>query len=274
MLPGPLTRGIVEAAERQRERSLSGQRKNKGVPQSLQKPRPTAWEALNTPGAPDPCELGQLHTSQRCKVTAEHLLVHPTVADVRIGRLGEEDVADHSAFNILRYGGACAIQAWKLLSVARFGASRLARGMGNLPARLRTVQPSQTNVSAARVKPRKHWVPKAVGLSRKGQETSVSGHGLDGDTTWTSETSMLMHRILAVLLWVLAAIAAFAISAVWIIDAQSGMVSAWVILPFFWSAAVLSILGHYLAQWRPPIARYLARHRPLAGPRAGAELPG
>ena len=112
------------------------------------------------------------------------------------------------------------------------------------------------------------------GLSRKGQETSVSGHGLDGDTTWTSETSMLKHRILAVLLWVLAAIAAFAISAVWIIDAQSGMVSAWVILPFFWSAAVLSILGHYLAQWRPPIARYLARHRPLAGPRAGAELPG
>ncbi len=34
---------------------------------------------------------------------------------------------------------------------------------------------------------------------------------------------MLMHRILAVLLWVLAAaFAAFAICAVWIIDAQSG----------------------------------------------------
>lgn len=85
---------------------------------------------------------------------------------------------------------------------------------------------------------------------------------------------MLMHKILAALLWVLAAVVLFALCAVWIIDAQSGMVSAWVILPFFWSAAVLSVLVHYLAQWRTPIAGYLARHRPLAGRRAGAELPG
>ena len=85
---------------------------------------------------------------------------------------------------------------------------------------------------------------------------------------------MLMHRISAALLWTLAAVVAFAVCAVWIADAQRGVVSAWVILPFFWSAAVLAVVGHHLAQWLGPLARYLARHRPLAGPRAGAELPG
>jgi hypothetical protein len=92
--------------------------------------------------------------------------------------------------------------------------------------------------------------------------------------TGTSETSMLMHKILAVLLWVLAAFVLFTLCAVWIIDAPSGMVSAWGILPFFWSAAVLAVLGHNVAQRWAPVSRYLARHRSLAGPRTGAELPG
>ena len=85
---------------------------------------------------------------------------------------------------------------------------------------------------------------------------------------------MLMHRISAALLWTLAAVVAFAVCAVWIADAQHGVVSAWVILPFFWSAAVLAVVGNYLAQWRAPLARYLARYRLLARPRTGAELPG
>ena len=85
---------------------------------------------------------------------------------------------------------------------------------------------------------------------------------------------MLMHKISALLLWTFAAAVAFAVCAVWFADAQRGSVSAWVILPFFWSAAVLAAVGHYLAQWWAPLARYLARHRPLAGPRTGAELPG
>jgi hypothetical protein len=87
---------------------------------------------------------------------------------------------------------------------------------------------------------------------------------------WTSEISMLLNRISAALLWILAAPVAFAIGAVWIADAQSGVVSAWVILPFFWSAAVLVAVGHYVAQWRAP----LARHKSLADPRGSAELPG
>lgn len=83
---------------------------------------------------------------------------------------------------------------------------------------------------------------------------------------------MLMRRLLALLISVVAFVAAFAVCAIWIFDA--GMASAWIIVPFFWSAAGLALLMHYLAQLRSPIARYLARRRPLAGPRAGVQLPG
>ena len=84
---------------------------------------------------------------------------------------------------------------------------------------------------------------------------------------------MLMPRILAVLLWPLAVVVVFAVCAYWIVDAQSGKISAWVILPFFWGAALMAVVAHYVAQWRDPISRYLASHKPLAGPRPGAELP-
>jgi hypothetical protein len=88
-----------------------------------------------------------------------------------------------------------------------------------------------------------------------------------------------MPRLLAAALWSLAA--AFAVCAFWIVGAQSGMVSAWVILPFFWSAAVLAVLGRYLAQTGASMAhylaqrfvRYLARSRPLGGSGARAGLP-
>jgi hypothetical protein len=85
---------------------------------------------------------------------------------------------------------------------------------------------------------------------------------------------MLMHRISAALLWTLAAVVAFAVCAVWIADAQRGVVSAWVILPFFWSAAVLAVVGHHLTQWLAPVIGHLARRKSLAGPRGSAELPG
>ncbi|MBX9589161.1 MAG: hypothetical protein K2X43_07645 [Hyphomonadaceae bacterium] len=84
---------------------------------------------------------------------------------------------------------------------------------------------------------------------------------------------MLMPRVWVALIWVLAAAAVFSMCAVWIVDAHSGMVGAWTLLAFFWSAALLSVLGHYLVKWRDPVARYLARRKPLAGPRRGAQLP-
>ena len=77
---------------------------------------------------------------------------------------------------ILRYGRACAIQAWKLLFVTRLGASTLARSVRDSRAKLRTVQPSQTNVFAARFQAQENTgLPGAVGLSRECQGTSVSG---------------------------------------------------------------------------------------------------
>lgn len=83
--------------------------------------------------------------------------------------------------------------------------------------------------------------------------------------------SMLLHRVFATLLWICAFVSAFCI---WAASARSGMIGAWTILPFFWSAAGLSVLVHYFAQMRAPIGRYLARHRLLAARRGGAEQLG
>jgi hypothetical protein len=55
---------------------------------------------------------------------------------------------------------------------------------------------------------------------------------------------------------------------------ESGRIGAWALVVLYWGAAVLAALVHYIAQRQDPVDRYLARHRPLAGPRPGAELPG
>ena len=83
---------------------------------------------------------------------------------------------------------------------------------------------------------------------------------------------MLMHSISAALLWTLAAVFAFAVCAVWIADAQSGVVSAWVVLPFFWSAAVLAVVGHHLAQWLAPLSRAPPAPFPTSDGRRTARL--
>ena len=85
---------------------------------------------------------------------------------------------------------------------------------------------------------------------------------------------MLLHKFLAVVLWPLAVLTALVVCAWWIVDTQSGKISAWAILPFFWGAALVAVVAHYVAQWRDPVIRYLVRHKPLTGPRSGAELPG
>jgi hypothetical protein len=85
---------------------------------------------------------------------------------------------------------------------------------------------------------------------------------------------MLLHKVLRAVIWPLAALAAFAMCALWFADTHGGKVSAWAILPFFWGAALVALVVHHLGQLRDPISRYLARHKPLAGPRPGAEIPG
>jgi hypothetical protein len=85
---------------------------------------------------------------------------------------------------------------------------------------------------------------------------------------------MLLQRILGAALWLAAGAAVLIVYVVWLVDAESGKVSAWAMLPFFWGAALVAALAHYLSQLRDPVSRYMARRKPLAGPRPGAELPG
>jgi hypothetical protein len=56
--------------------------------------------------------------------------------------------------------------------------------------------------------------------------------------------------------------------------AQGGLMAAWALVLFFWGAAGLAALAQATIQRQDPMSRYLSRHRPLAGPRPGAELPG
>jgi hypothetical protein len=84
---------------------------------------------------------------------------------------------------------------------------------------------------------------------------------------------MSMRGKLTLLLWGVAAAAAFAVSALGVIAAQDGKLSVWALVAFAWSAAMLAGLGHHLSQ-HDAATRYRQHHKPLAGPRPGAELPG
>ena len=85
---------------------------------------------------------------------------------------------------------------------------------------------------------------------------------------------MSLRNVVRVVVWPLATLAMSAACVLCFAGTEGGKVGAWVILPFFWGGAVVAVGVHQLAQLRDPLSRYLARHRPLAGPRAGAELPG
>ncbi len=85
---------------------------------------------------------------------------------------------------------------------------------------------------------------------------------------------MSLRKVVLAMLWPLAIVAILAVSVASLPDIQGGKVSAWMILPFFWGGAAVAVGVHQLAQLRDPIGRYLARHKSLAGPRPGAELPG
>ena len=57
-----------------------------------------------------------------------------------------------------------------------------------------------------------------------------------------------------------------------VLAAQSGRISAWTLAPFFWCAALLAAVMQY-ARRQSALTRYRSRHRALAGPRPGAQLP-
>jgi ABC-type cobalamin transport system permease subunit len=75
-----------------------------------------------------------------------------------------------------------------------------------------------------------------------------------------------------VLPWAVAAAAAFAFVTLCLLLAPEGRVSAWALAASALSAA-LTAAAVLNAVTRDQLARYRARHKPLAGPRRGARLP-
>jgi hypothetical protein len=73
---------------------------------------------------------------------------------------------------------------------------------------------------------------------------------------------MSMRERVAALGWLFGGAAAMAITAIWVLAAQPGQVSAFVLVPFMWSVALLAGFVHH---WR------LAR-KPLLGEQPGALL--
>ncbi len=63
---------------------------------------------------------------------------------------------------------------------------------------------------------------------------------------------MSMHERLAVLLWLLGAAAAMAITALWALGARDGQVSAFALVPFMWSVALLAGFIHHWRQTPKP----------------------
>jgi len=58
---------------------------------------------------------------------------------------------------------------------------------------------------------------------------------------------------LAVLLWLFGAAAAMAITALWVLAARDGQVSAFALVPFMWSVALLAGFVHHWRQTRRPL---------------------
>jgi len=57
-----------------------------------------------------------------------------------------------------------------------------------------------------------------------------------------------------------------------VIVGEEGKIHAWALIAFFWSAALLAgAIHHFPGRVN---TSYRHRHKPLAGPRSGASLPG
>jgi len=83
---------------------------------------------------------------------------------------------------------------------------------------------------------------------------------------------MFADRRVTVALWALGAAAAAGVSALGIVAAEEGRLAAWALVSLLWCAAMLSGLVHHLREGAA-LDRYRLHHKPLAGPREGAQLP-
>jgi len=83
---------------------------------------------------------------------------------------------------------------------------------------------------------------------------------------------MATERTMTAAVWALGAVVALILSAISIWWAQDGQMQAWALVSFVWSVAMLAGFAHHLGA-RDALTRYRERHKPLAGPREGAQLP-
>jgi hypothetical protein len=82
-----------------------------------------------------------------------------------------------------------------------------------------------------------------------------------------------MQRGLAAVLWTVAGAGTIAAGMAWGFGVQNGKMSAVAPVAIFWSAALVAVVVHHLSQSAGALTRYRLHHKPLAGPRPGAELP-
>src|SRR5262245_55122192 len=77
-------------------------------------------------------------------------------------------------------------------------------------------------------------------------------------TSKDSETIMSFLRP-AVGVWLVAAAGAYGIGAAWAGNGQAGQLAPWVLVAMFWSAALLSVLVHYLVRYLVQAAGWTRR---------------
>jgi hypothetical protein len=80
---------------------------------------------------------------------------------------------------------------------------------------------------------------------------------------------------LTALLWFFAAAGAFGLGTLWIIAHGGSLGGVWpLLLPVLCGALLLGAVAHVLKHTQSALTRYRSQHKPLAGPRPGAALPG
>ena len=86
---------------------------------------------------------------------------------------------------------------------------------------------------------------------------------------------MSMQHGIAALIWLLGAATAFGVSALWLVDAHAGKMSAWALVSLAWSAALIAVLAHHVAKFIAPRASAfmnLRGHDPLAAEMRHADM--
>ena len=83
---------------------------------------------------------------------------------------------------------------------------------------------------------------------------------------------MSMQQGMAALIWLLGAAVALGVSALWLVDAQSGKMSAWALVSLAWSAALIALLTHHIAQFVTAHVAALMSSRLRRAPLAGVQL--